>query len=530
MMIQVLNQALFTPLRAMRLKYVPLLMIYFAYGATSISTIGESFFVKEQLDLSAEAVMAIAVWYSMPWTIKMVFGQLADSVPLFGSLRASYVYIAAVLMIIGSLMLMGLAGHWESLSWLEPNSLYLAASLVTVTGVVLQDVVADGMSVEVVSREGRTPEEIKRELGMVQVLGRLSVVIASFLTAGIGGWLVHHYSYETIFGTTLIIPVISLIGIVFVKINASALKPVNWVVLGGGLVFALFVLTMGFSHVVYRQEIIFVVSLGVVVYLLNQLARPFDKATLHKIIIMAAVIFIYRAMPNIGPALQWWEIDELGFDPSFFGTLAQISTALVVVGMWFFAKPLTQKPIAWILVVLTVLGFLLTLPMLAMYYGLHHWTESMWGFGARTIALVDTALSSPFAQLSMIPLLTFNALYAPKGNAATWFALMASLMNLAITGSNLLSKQLNQIWVVTRAVHDAAGQIVVQADYSQLGSLMWASILLNLIVPIVAVALLLGKEGFRANSHFEGTVLDKPEKVPLASFKEEFSSPPPAAG
>ena len=33
----------------------------------------------------------------------------------------------------------------------------------------------------------------------------------------------------------------------------------------------------------------------------------------------------------------------------------------------------------------------------------------MFGFGARSIAIIDTAAASPFAQLSMIPLLTLIA-------------------------------------------------------------------------------------------------------------------------
>ena len=56
----------------------------------------------------------------------------------------------------------------------------------------------------------------------------------------------------------------------------------------------------------------------------------------------------------------------------------------------------------------------------------------MFGFGARSIAFVDAAAASPFVQLSMIPLLTLIAYYAPPGHRATWFALMASLMNLAL--------------------------------------------------------------------------------------------------
>ena len=83
---------LIQPIKAMRRRYLPLLMIYFAYGCPTFSGIGESFFVKERLGLSAEALMMIAVWLTLPWNIKMIFGQLVDSVPLLGSRRKSYIF------------------------------------------------------------------------------------------------------------------------------------------------------------------------------------------------------------------------------------------------------------------------------------------------------------------------------------------------------------------------------------------------------------------------------------------------------
>ena len=116
------------------------------------------------------------------------------------------------------------------------------------------------------------------------------------------------------------------------------------------------------------------------------------------------------------------------------------------------------------------------------------------GFGARTIAIIDTALASPFAQLSMIPMLTLIAVNAPKGNVATWFALMASLMNLALTTGGLVSKQLNKIWVVSREVLDASGHVIVNADYSQLGVLLWITTIAGLVLPILAVYLLLPED------------------------------------
>jgi hypothetical protein len=97
---------------------------------------------------------------------------------------------------------------------------------------------------------------------------------------------------------------------------------------------------------------------------------------------------------------------------------------------------------------LTIVGTLLSLPSVGLYYGLHEWTERMFGFGARSIAFVDTAAASPFAQLSMIPLLTLIAYYAPAGHRATWFALMASLMNMALVAGQLQTKYFNDVFVV----------------------------------------------------------------------------------
>ena len=126
---------------------------------------------------------------------------------------------------------------------------------------------------------------------------------------------------------------------------------------------------------------------------------------------------------------------------------------------------------------LAVLGTLLSLPNVGLYYGIHHWTEEHLGFGARTVALIDAATTSPFAQLSMIPLLTLVAYYAPAGHRATWFALMASLMNLALVAGQLQTKYLNQFFVVQRGVYDELGVLLVTA------------VTLGFVIPILAIAL-----------------------------------------
>ncbi|MBI4357489.1 MAG: hypothetical protein HY559_06400 [Gammaproteobacteria bacterium] len=515
-MIKTFQEALIIPIRSLRLKYLPLLMIYFAYGASTFSGIAESIWVKEHLDLSAEALLVIGFWVSLPWTIKMVFGQMVDSLPLFHSARRSYIFIAAVLIASGSLLLAGMAGEWPAVVALgSQRSLYLIASLLTMTGLVLQDVVADAMTVEVVDRTEcvsgqmlpRPSAHIQKDLAMVQLLGRLAMNVALFLVAGLGGWLAQILSYQTMFLLTLFIPIISISGSLLIQLKAPLVKPINWSVLGGGILYGFFIIAMAASSFAYSQEVIFMVSMIIVILLTKSVITELPRDLVRSILCAGIVIFMYRATPTVGPSLTWWYLDELKFDKAFLGTLSQIGAGLAILGMWFGAKLLTEKPIRTVLLWLTIITFLVGLPSIFMFYGLHLWTERVLGFGARTIAFVDTALSSPFAQLSMIPLLALIAIHAPKGNAATWFALMASFMNLALSAGTLMSKYLNQIWIVTREVRKGTGEIMIRADYSELGELMIVVSLLTLLLPLVAIWVFMPK----------GTLQNAAENTPFTT-------------
>ncbi len=481
-MIETIKKSFLTPLLAMRLRYVPLLLIYFAYGASIFTGIAESFWVKEELDLGADELMALSVWLTVPWTIKMVFGQLVDSVPILGSQRKIYVYIGAGLVAASMLLLMALAGRYPIVSAWDMEKTYIFASVIGVIGFVLQDVVADTMSTEVVDRS-QPREKIDEELAMVQVLGRLSLAGAGVAVAGLGGWLAQVYSYETIFALGLAIPLLSITGVTFIRLNAVSKSPINPVILYGGLVFAAFIVFMGYNDFTYSQEIVFFVSMAVVLYMIKQIVADLPQEHLRHIIAAIIVIFVFRATPSVGPGLQWWEIDVLGFDKAFFGTLNQIGAVLAIIGMWVASHFIIKRSIAKVLIFLTVVSTILSMPVIGMYYGLHEWTNAHFGIDARDIAIVDTALASPFNHISMVLMLTLIAIYAPEGKRGTWFALMASLMNLALSAGGLISKYLNKIFVVTREVSDKG----ISQDYSQLGWLLITVVAIGFFAPLLSI-------------------------------------------
>lgn len=473
-----LKAALITPIGAMRLRYLPLLMVYFAYGALGLVAVAESFWIKQALTMTPAQLAGLAVWLTLPWTIKMVFGQLVDSVALFGSKRRAYVFVGGVLMAAGLVLLALAAGG--RIAFASLDAVYVTAKLLIVLGVVLQDVVADAMSTEVVDREladgtPRPKAEVEHELGMVQVLGRLALSFGIFAVSGIAGLLAEIYSYATVFWLGLLIPAISVTGAALVRLEQVPVRPIDWRILGGGAVFGAVVVLIGVSGLPLGQELVFVISMVVVTLMLARLVSDLDADTKRRIFFAAVIIFAFRATPGVGEGYRWFTIDVLGFDEGFYGVLAQTGAGLALLGTWLFADAVTRRPVPVVLLWLTVIGTVLSLPNIALVYRLDEWTQATFGFGARTIALIDTAVESPFAQLSMIPLLTLIAIHAPAGRRATWFALMASLMNLALAAGALLTKYLNLVFAVNRG------------DYAHLPLLVVAAVVIGFVVPLATI-------------------------------------------
>ena len=419
-------------------------------------------------------------WTTLPWTVKMVFGELVDAVPILGSQRKVYIVLGAACTATGLVVLAGAAGKW--LAFARPDQLFVLGAMLIVVGTVIQDVVADAISTEVVPRtdaSGDRPEPVvKAELGMVQVLGRLSLSGGILAVAGLSGWLAGLFERETVFLIGLAIPLISILGVFIMGREIATPRPIDWRSLGGGLAFGAVVAGLGLGGVPYAQELIFLVSMVVICGMLVVVTRELDHKTRMAILYTTIIIFAFRATPSVGDGYFWWTLDVLKFDEAFYGTLRQTGALLAVVVMWLFSKQLTEYSAKWVLLWITVAGTLLSLPNIGLYYGLHEWTERTFGFGARTIALIDAATASPFVQLSMIPLLTLIAFYAPAGRRATWFALMASLMNMALVAAQLQTKYLNQLFTVGRG------------DYGELGTLLVIVTVLGFAIPFGVIALL----------------------------------------
>ncbi|MGE0557396.1 MAG: hypothetical protein AB7O69_03890 [Burkholderiales bacterium] len=514
--------------REMRLSYLPPLMVYMAAGISGLTGIVGTFFVKDYLGLSAAFLAALGFWAGVPWALKMPLGHLVD---LIWRWKSALVFLGAGMIAAGLSIMVGLLSDREAMAELmPPGSWYVASVLLGVIGYVLQDVVADAMTVEAVPRvdaQGNPVDPAQRKLmnTTMQTLGRVAIIGGSVFVAVINLYLFSGVGkldeaqkvaiYRQIYLMALCIPAISVAGVLIamwlkrrdaLRLRAQgrsaaeveallggrgeATAP-NWWILGGSAAFVAFTLGMGFGNIPYNQEIIFAGSFGIIGFLLLRLTRELEADVRATLLGTVIVIFVFRAIPGPGEGITWWFIDELKFDQHFISILSLIGSVLTLAGMFIFRRFMADHSIAYVVGFLTLLGGLLSLPYVGMYFGLHQWTAAMTGgvVDARFIALVNTALESPLGQIAMIPMLAWIANSAPAHLKATYFAVMASFTNLALSASSLGTKYLNQIYVVSREVKDKTGAVTVPADYSQLGELLIVQLIIAVGVPFGAIML-----------------------------------------
>jgi len=321
--------------REMRLSYLPPLMVYMAAGISGLTGIVGTFFVKDYLSLSAEFLAALGFWAGVPWALKMPLGHLVDLIWRWKSLL---VFLGAAMIASSLLIMLGLLTDRDAMSAiLPPGAWYVASVLLGAVGFVVQDVVADAMTVEAVPHidaDGQQIDAAQRKLmnTTMQTLGRVAIIGGSVLVALIN---LHVFSgahalsedqkveiYRRIYVMALCIPAISVAGVLIAMLlrgrDAQRLRaqgrsateitnlldshqqktPPNWWILGGSAAFVAFTLGMGFSDIPFNQEIIFTGSFGIIAFLLLRLTRELEPDARNTLLGTVIVIFVFRAIPG----------------------------------------------------------------------------------------------------------------------------------------------------------------------------------------------------------------------------------------
>ncbi len=509
-----------------KFSFIPPLMIYLAAGVSGLTSIVGIFFVKEYLDLSAAFLASLGFWAGLPWVLKMPLGHLVD---ILWKYKSSLIILGAIVMSTSSLIMYFLIQHkFEMIEIFTAEHWFILSTLLAPIGFVLQDVVADAMTVEAVPKTDERGKKINfRTLKSMnismQMLGRISIIFGTFLVSIINLIVFSNSAemtelekvnaYSEIYLYSLIIPLISISGIFvaflskknhfnqLIKNGIKTLKAKeivypdpnnnarpNTLIIVGSIIFVVFTIFMGTLNIKFSQEIVFIGSFFIIFFLLNKLSKELDSFSKRMLIGTAVIIFVFRSIPGVGQGASWFEIDVLDFDQEFISLLGLIASVLTIFGILVLRPLMENFSMSKLIIILSIASSFFILPSIAMFYGFHEVTEKLTNgiIDARFIAIFNTALESPLGQVSMIPILAWIAQSAPNNLKATFFAVLASFTNLALSASNLGTKYLNEMFVITRQVKSSSGEIKTEANYSELGVLLITVAVLTLVIPIAS--------------------------------------------
>ena len=469
-MIKKFINKLLQPLLAVKKEYIPIFTIYFFIGFNALAGVAFTIFYKDTINLSNADLTAVYIWAYLPWSIKMVFGSLIDGFKIFGNNRKSYIIFGQVLIFIG---LCGLVDHASTqyiFNFIGQYAGLLLTSLVTQIGIVISDIIADTMAIEVVKKG---PER-EKELGKVQALIWIYRGLGAAIGAIVSGWLASILAISQVFTLLLIAPIVIVVSTYFTKLTTKIKDTVlNKKILFTGTVYGVFCILSGLLFK-DAQLIVFIVSFSVIILMLYSLLKSMPKKAKMTFVLSMSAIFLFRIIPHSGEAVNWFYMDVIGFDTYWLGIRNTLATCSALFVLWFLMDYITGNNIFKTMLWLIVLMTLLSIPDILIYYGI---PQSM-GIAAKGLALLDTALIAPLSAMAMIPLGVIIANNAPEKERAIYIGLTASFMNVALLGGEVMSTYFQKIWIVTRG------------NYGQLGELLIACLGISTILSIIGLIIL----------------------------------------
>jgi folate/biopterin transporter len=390
--------------------------IYFVEGALGLARLAQTFLLKDELHLGPAELSALTGIFTLPWTIKPLYGFLSDGFPLFGYRRRSYLVLAGL---IGCLSYSAV-GHdfWGLLgdSSTNDNVAYTVGALVVSSAcIAVSDVVADGIVVQKTRESAETDPALA---GGLQSLCWGSAAVGGLLSAYFSGSLLEVMKPQDVFALTAILPlVVASIGFLIDEEPVSKkTKTTN------GVLTTMAANANANDGDIAQQEDSLLDIKGQISSLWEAIKQP-------QIYKPAAFIFLWQSTPTCEGATLFFMTDDLGFGPEILGRVRFIGAFSSLFGVWLYNSYLKTKSIKDILFWSTIISFPLGLLDLVL---ITH-ANRVVGIPDTWFVFGDDVVLSVLGQIAFLPSLVLAARLCPKGVEAVLFATLMSINNGAGT-------------------------------------------------------------------------------------------------
>jgi MFS family permease len=357
--------------------------VYFfsSNGLGALPNLSLSFLLKEKLGLGPSQLAYFLAVTHLAWIVKPLWGYISDSVPLFGSRRRSYLVLSSAFAAI----------IWGCLAAVQEHTVANLLALVTVSylAYAFQDVVADGLMVEVGKPAGLT--------GRFQAIQWGAVYLAMILTAFGGGQISDlarngAVSYRTIFGVTAVFPLVTML-VAFFLIRESKTERTPEEATAG-------------IRSIFRKKDLWILS---------------------------GFLFFWNFSPSINSAFFYYAVDTLKFDGAFIGLLQAVAAFAAFLGSFLF-KYAERVPVRRFLLWAALLGTASVLSTFVYFMPAVIADPSL----SKTIALSTNFFFGLLSTQIFLTLLNLAAKVSPQYAGGTTFAFLMSFYNLGLLGSHAL--------------------------------------------------------------------------------------------
>jgi MFS family permease len=271
------------------------------------------------------------------------------------------------------------AATGATLAVLGEHSYLTLAVLVTVMGLGLAftDVMVDALMVENGRSRGLT--------GAFQSVQWAAIYGASILVGVVGGYFAEHRNLHGAFAVAAVFPVISFVmALLFIREHPAPA-----------------------DREAFRRT----------------WAAIQDAFRERDVWIVAGFILFWTFSPSFGPAFLYYQTDTLGFRQQFIGFLASLSAIGFVLGAVIYAPLSRRVPLTRLINVVIGTGVVGTLA----YLLYRDWISAM---------VIDTVFGC-VAMITQLAFLDLAAKACPRRVEATFFALLMSVYNLGVKGSQI---------------------------------------------------------------------------------------------
>jgi folate/biopterin transporter len=379
-------------------------LVYFVQGLLGICRLAITFYYKDVLHLTPVDVTYISSISAIPWIIKPLYGFISDTFPFLGYKRKSYLVLSGLLSSVSWMLIAHLSTMMP-----DSKSTVLTVSLVTLSslGLAFSDVLVDAMVVSK-SRD-------QNKAGSLQSICWSATSIGGIISAYFSGHLLQEYGTTFVFSLTAAVPLI-------MTATAGLIEEKKVVSDGSGLPVA-----------------------PTAVQLKSQMANIWNTLSDKSILYPFLFLVIWNITPSAGTAMFYFEVNQLGFQPEFFGKLGLISSLSSLVGIVLYNQKLKTVPLRTIFKWTCLLGTVLGMSPLVL---VTHVNRAV-GIPDEWFAVVDDIVLSIFGQLTFMPLLVLAAKMCPVGVEAMLYATIMSANNLSGNIGRVLGGLLTQMMGIT---------------------------------------------------------------------------------